>query len=302
MATSSRLLFYLSQILSLLLLLTAPISAQQGSFFSICVEDKGYYTANGTYDTNLHSLLSSLTSNDNNSTTDGFYHASFGENSDRLYATGLCRADLKQNECRSCLNDSKSLLTQNCPNYKEAIGWYRTCTLRYSYRYLYGILELDLGFYSPSRRNVSSDVDSFNRELRGLMENLTNRTVAGGSSRNFAAGHQRTTGYLNTMIYGMVQCSPDLTDRDCNDCLYRGLEILYDYCYGMTSAYVGLATCNVAYNLTRFYDPSVDDLIQLPPTPSPSPPPPPSLQISSPSPPVVSITPTNGTGKSKLNG
>ncbi|PON88171.1 Cysteine rich receptor like kinase [Trema orientale] len=289
-SSSSRLLFLLSPISWLLLLsLTTNINAQQGSFFNFCNDDSGFYTPNSTYDTNLRSLLSSLASND--TSNDWFYSSSFGENSDKVYATGLCRGDLKPDECRRCLNASKYLLTQSCRNDKEAMGGYRTCTLRYSNTYLYGIMKITPVVYYPSQKNVSSNVDSFNLKLRALMESLTRAVTGGGeSSRKFAAGNVTTTDH-GEVIYAMVQCSPDLTDPDCNDCIYRGLLILYDYCYGMTSVYVGLPSCNVAYNLTRFYDSSIDTPFLLPPPPSPP------LQITPASPPVVSLTPTNGTGK-----
>ncbi|PON42026.1 Cysteine rich receptor like kinase [Parasponia andersonii] len=289
-SSSSRLIFFLSPISWLLLLsLTPNINAQQGSFFNFCNNDSGFYTPNSTFDTNLRSLLSSLTSND--TSNDWFYSSSFGENPDKVYATGLCRGDLKSGDCRRCLNASKSLLTQSCRNYKEAMGGYRTCTLRYSNTYLYGIMKITPVVYYPSRKNVSSNVDSFNLKLRALMESLTRAVTGGGeSSRKFAAGNVTTTDH-GEVIYAMVQCSPDLNDPDCNDCIYRGLLILYDYCYGMTSVYIGLPSCNVAYNLTRFYDSSIDTPILLPPSPSPP------LKITPALPPVVSLTPTNGTGK-----
>ena len=102
------------------------------------------------------------------------------------------------------------------------------------------------------------------------MENLRSRAVAGGGSpRYFAAGNIMANDDVKE-IYGMVQCSPDLSSSDCNDCIYTCLKYLDKHLYGMTNVYVGVPSCNVAYNLTRFYDSRIDSLVTLPPPP-PSP-------------------------------
>ncbi|PNY12159.1 cysteine-rich receptor-like protein kinase [Trifolium pratense] len=70
-----------------------------------------------------------------------FYNFSYGQNTDKVNAIGLCRGDVKPDDCRNCLNDSRVLLTRLCPNQKEAIGWYDNCMLRYSNRSIFGIME-----------------------------------------------------------------------------------------------------------------------------------------------------------------
>ncbi|KAI9197936.1 hypothetical protein LWI28_007087 [Acer negundo] len=73
---SSPLLFFLCSILLHFLALTIA-QPQPLSFF--CSNDKGNFSANSTYNTNLNSLLSSL------STTkidNGFFNSSYGENPD----------------------------------------------------------------------------------------------------------------------------------------------------------------------------------------------------------------------------
>lgn len=72
-------------------------------FIIITISDKGRFTANRTYHTNLNTLLSNLTSN--KGIDYGFYNLSYGKNTDKVYAIGLCRGDVKPDECRSCLNN-----------------------------------------------------------------------------------------------------------------------------------------------------------------------------------------------------
>ena len=112
---SSRLLFFLSAIL----ILIVQAFAQPPSFLYYSCLDTGNYTKNSTYETNLNQLLSSLYSN--TEIDYGFYNSSYGQNSDEVYAIGLCRGDVKTDVCRNCLKNSSDLLTRLCPE-KEAIG------------------------------------------------------------------------------------------------------------------------------------------------------------------------------------
>ncbi|KAL6282143.1 hypothetical protein ACE6H2_013072 [Prunus campanulata] len=182
---SSRFLFSIA-ILSLIMITQG--FAQPAHF---CINNRGNYTTNSTYHTNLNTLLSSLTYNKKGNGY-GFYHSSYGQNSDdQVYAIGLCRGDVKSEDCRSCLNNSRYALTQRyCPNQKEAIGWYSNCMLRYSNRSMYGVMETKPSFDIRNPQNVSSSgVDGFNQELRKLLESVRSKAAAGGSLRKFAYGN-----------------------------------------------------------------------------------------------------------------
>ncbi|KAL5579126.1 hypothetical protein UlMin_011568 [Ulmus minor] len=290
MVISSRLIFFIS---SLFMLLTHAI-AQPNFFYKICSEDQGNYTTNSTYQNNLNIVLSSLTSN--KQIKSGFYSSSHGENPHKVYTTGFCRGDLEPNACKSCLNDSTYLLPKVCPNQKGAIGWYINCTLRYSNHSIYGIGEINPAFYYPNKQNVSSDVKAFNQELMALFENLRNRAVTGDSTSFFAAGNLVDHNHSMT-IYGLVQCTPDVSAQDCNDCISYGILVVQEYCYGRKSCLVGLPSCNVAHNISRFYEATADTPVSLPHQMAPPPPP-----VVSPPPPVVSPPPSpssTSTGKGK---
>ncbi|RXH99343.1 hypothetical protein DVH24_011668 [Malus domestica] len=123
-----------------------------------CIDEKGNYTTNSTYQTNLNRLLSSLPSNENGNGY-GFYNASYHLNSsnEHIYAIGLCRGDLTVGDCRTCLSNSVYDLLQRCPNQKEAFGSYEKCMLRYSNRSIYGVMETEPSSTYYNIYNVSSD-------------------------------------------------------------------------------------------------------------------------------------------------
>ncbi|GLT65403.1 hypothetical protein SLA2020_378390 [Shorea laevis] len=64
----------------------------------------------------------------------------------------------------------------------------------------------------------ASDVEGFNQVLRSLLDRLRNRAASGNSTRKFAAGSEAVPGGFQT-IYSLVQCTPDLDELECNNCL-----------------------------------------------------------------------------------
>jgi hypothetical protein len=241
---SSRLLFFLSAIF----LLTAQGGAQTADFlYHVCLNDKGNYTANSNYERNLNRLLFSLSS-----TTEidhGFYHSAYGQNSDQIFAIGLCRGDVNPDVCRGCLNNAASLLTERCPQQKEAIGWYDECMLRYSNRSILGVMETNPSFYWGNTENVSANyVNRFKNDLRTLLESLRSQAAAGGPDLKFAAGNANATNFQR-LIYAFVQCTPDLSQQDCNDCLVGAFQGISQCCDGKEGGRALRPSCNVRFEV-----------------------------------------------------
>uniref|UniRef100_A0A2N9GGM7 Cysteine-rich receptor-like protein kinase 25 n=1 Tax=Fagus sylvatica TaxID=28930 RepID=A0A2N9GGM7_FAGSY len=286
MAKVCSTLLFLSAIF---MLISQAISQPPNFLYQFCL-DKGNYTSNSTYNANLNHLLSSLPSLSSNTEIDnGFYNVSYGQNPDKVYALGLCRADAKHEVCRSCLSNATNLLTLLCPNQKEAIGWYDYCMLRYSFRNIFGIKEDSPSFYMWNRNNVSANVDEFNQDLRTLFDSLRSRASTGGSLRKFAAGNATAPNFQT--LYALMQCTPDLSEQDCSDCLGGVMGGIPNCCNGKQGGRVVGPSCNLRYEVYLFYDPTAD------PTP-PSPSPPPSLPVS-PSPPSTTTPTTKGNGSNK---
>ncbi|KAM5577307.1 hypothetical protein ABKV19_007917 [Rosa sericea] len=191
-----------------------------------------------------HILLLAVSTNGNGY---GFYNSSYAENSsNQVYATGLCRGDFLADACRSCLNDSSHKLTELCPKQKQALVFYDTCMLRYSNRSLYGLMEDSPPFYLVSPRNVaSSEVEGFFEELWKLIRRLSIEAAAGGSLRKFAV-NSTTTSYFKT-IYAQAQCTPDLSEQDCTDCLVGAYGDIITYSYGKDGARILKPSCNIRY-------------------------------------------------------
>nr|GME00622.1 putative receptor-like protein kinase At4g00960 [Ipomoea batatas] len=247
-------------------------AADRKLLFVLCNDLSGNYTQNSTYQNNLNSLLSPLSSNVNDY---GFYNASAGQSPDKTSVVAMCRGDVELSECRKCLNDAAEMTVQSCPTQKEAFGGYYECMIRYCNNPIIGSISNNPVAYFWNSRNVTS-MEQFNQDLWKFLYGLVNKAANNGSSfLKFAA--DKTTGPDSQPIYALVQCIPDLSAQECSACLnssFQEIRIKCDNCYGKTGAALIGPSCNFRYESALFFG---DTLIHVPPASSPLPllPPPP---------------------------
>ncbi|CAI0407067.1 unnamed protein product [Linum tenue] len=238
-------------LLALLILLPLPccrcIFAQPSEFRLLsCYDGAGNYTAGSTYRRNLDTLLSSLAAD--YQTTTGFYNLSVGLGPDRVNAMGLCRADISLQACRDCISEATTRLVFDCPVQKTAFGHYgNTCQLRYSNRSIYGSLEPDPPSLYLGNFNNASDPVRFGDALRALLVRLRGSAAEGSSVRKFATGAARQ-GSLT--IYGLVQCSPDLSRQLCDECIAAAARQIDGRRIG---GQIWQPCCRVGYETHPFY-------------------------------------------------
>ncbi|XP_048438366.1 cysteine-rich receptor-like protein kinase 44 [Pyrus x bretschneideri] len=267
---SSRFLFCLLPIL--FLMINQALGQVPGFLYHFCTNESGNYTTNSTYQTNLNRLLSSLPSNESGNGY-GFYNASYRLNlsNEHIYAIGLCRGDVKAEDCRSCLNNSRYALPQLCPNQKEAIGWYDNCMLRYSNRSIDGVMETSPSFYMWNNNNISSSgLDGFNQELSKVLASIRSEAAAGGSLRKFA--FRNTSAPTFQTIFALAQCTPDISEQECSDCLVGAFGDIPNCCDGKEGGRVYRPSCYFRFEVYRFIDPTTVKQLPSPP-PIHSPPP-----------------------------
>ena len=220
----------------------------------------GNYTSNSTYRANLDSLLTSMSSNTN--INYGFYNFSAGEFPNKVNAIALCRGDISPNDCRSCINKSSHDLLWSCPNQKEAIIWAETCSVRYSYKSIFGIVDVNPLIASSNVQNFS-DVEGFNKVLRPLLDSLRKRASLGNSSQKFAVQSVPAPDFQT--IHALVECTPDLSKVDCTNCLEQVQGYIPKCCDGKQGGKYVTPSCYIRYEIYGFYDPSAE--APLPPPP-----------------------------------
>ncbi|KAM7500911.1 hypothetical protein LguiA_025325 [Lonicera macranthoides] len=104
----------------------------------------------------------------------------------------------------------------------------------------------------------------FNDDLRTLMDTLRSQAPAGGPPRKFAAGNIYGLDFLT--IYGLVQCTPNLSLDDCNICLDGAARGIPGCCGGRRGGRVVRLNYSVHFEVDPFFS-----VTQADATPPPAP-------------------------------
>ncbi|XP_056688995.1 cysteine-rich receptor-like protein kinase 44 [Spinacia oleracea] len=239
------------------------ISAQFQFTYSKCGNIT--YTPNSTYQTNLQTVLKSISSDTRS--TKGYYNFTAGRSPNKVEAMVLCTADIPVNTCRLCMRDSAAILPVVCPNQKQAFGHGGNCLIFFSNNSTFHVVRDDPLWAVWNNKNVSN-IAGFNNTLTSLMRTLQNQASLGNSELKSAIGQTNITG-TNETVYGLVQCSPDLSRLDCVACAVYFPTWLVKPTFISAGARVLSPSCNLRYEIYPFHV-----------GPLPGPPPPPQLQAS----------------------
>nr|AJP61107.1 At4g21400p-like protein [Arabidopsis halleri] len=217
-----------------------------------CVASGGNFTANSTFAGNLNGLVSSFSSL--TSKPYGFYNLSSGDSSEEgVYAIGLCRREVKRDDCLSCIQIAARNLIEQCPRTKQAVVWYTHCMFRYSNMIIYGRKETTPTLSFQAGKNISANRDEFDRLQLELLDRLKGIAAAGGPNRKYAQGSgSGVAGY--PQFYGSAHCTPDLSEQDCNDCLVFGFEKIPRCCDGQVGLRWFFPSCSFRFETWRFYE------------------------------------------------
>lgn len=132
-----------------------------------------------------------------------------------------------------------------------------------------------------SSHHITGNQTRFMELMKNMMNNvIAVRAATGGSQKKFATDSVINTAFQT--IYGLGQCTPDLSPSDCNTCLVDAIGAFKVTQGGR----ILLPSCVVRYEVYPFFDLS---LLSSPP-PAPAPPP------SQPQSPAVDFTHSSGNG------
>ncbi|MED6180581.1 hypothetical protein PIB30_011342 [Stylosanthes scabra] len=165
MPSSFNLIFFL---LVSILNFSITTNAQNTHFlYQVCSKYK--FTANNTtYQNDLSTLLSSLSSKATHNTE--FYNTITGKSpSDTVYGLYMCRGDIPSGLCQECVGNATQRLSNNteCSHSVAAVMWYDECMVRYSNTSFFSRVTVAPGYpgYVLASPNNMTDQQSFNRLL-----------------------------------------------------------------------------------------------------------------------------------------
>ncbi|KAL9292267.1 putative cysteine-rich repeat secretory protein 19 [Arabidopsis thaliana] len=227
-----------------------------------CVVNQGKYKPGSKYEKSLDDIIQSFSNKDKDSYgfRTGYSMKAYGKEPDMVSITYQCRIDSRGPKCQSCVvTAGYELLRKRCPRYKEAIIWYDQCLVEFSSLDTSGQINYDDNFCMPSAKNLIGNSISLEERLH-LLNNLTKIAVT-KIDKNiegikkpvlYAAGEKR----LGTKsLYGMVQCSADLSVQGCNECMLYYIVHFQECWESKQGVRVLSRSCNFRYELYPFISP-----------------------------------------------
>ncbi|KAM7275233.1 hypothetical protein ACFE04_017099 [Oxalis oulophora] len=174
----------------------------------------GTFASSDPYADNLAKLFSSL---ECKTPSSGFSSDFTGHNPDKSYGLALCRGDVSKSDCKTCVTNATAEITKRCPNEKSAI----IC-----------------------------DPEIFNNNTKVLLSNLAGKAVA--SKEFYATGETKLD--ESRTLYGLTQCTRDISSEYCKNCLDQIISELLSCCDAREGGRVINGSCNFRYELYPFVD------------------------------------------------
>ncbi|KAK9681694.1 hypothetical protein RND81_10G020900 [Saponaria officinalis] len=248
-------------LLSIILIIQVTEVSSQFSFrHSDC--SGATYTPNSPYQTNLNTVLNELMTD--TKITYGFYNLSVGNPPNQVHSLAFCRGDVPLDICRVCITDSAKTISQTCPTQMQAFGYSEYCTIYITNKPVYGTVQDSPQWYLTGSDTVTDTV-GFNASVVRLMTSLMNNASVGGSEIKYASGNFSLVG--DQVLYGLVQCTPDLSAKRCVDCVQGSLSLLPSCCiqpdFKASGVKIVEPSCFVQYDLTPFFG-NVANLVSPP--------------------------------------
>ncbi|KAH7860279.1 hypothetical protein Vadar_011581 [Vaccinium darrowii] len=239
----SRLLIPL-YLLSISLLFQLGLAIDLDSYSIYCSQSS--FLAGGPYNKNLNNLVRYL---DSKTPLTGFGSGSQGLGQNRTYGLALCRGDINSRDCKACVDQASNEIQKVCKLKKEAIAWYDVCMLKYSNLSFLGKID-NKNWYFEESTNFWSNPGYFNKEVIQILSTLQKEAYV--SPKMYAAGALEIGN--STTLYGLVQCTRDLSSANCNICLEEAIGAVTPYFHGSVGGKIWGGSCNVRYEIYPFFN------------------------------------------------
>ncbi|KAI5411019.1 hypothetical protein KIW84_056248 [Lathyrus oleraceus] len=245
MATTKLTLISTLKFLIFMTLFTKPI-AQSPNYVGDDCQNSTEQSLTTTYKSNLKKVLSLLSSDA--IVSKGYNHTSIGANTvDGVYGLYDCRGDVTGSFCQFCVSTAASDILQHCPNRPSAVIWYNFCILRYSNHNFFAKLTTTPSWHILGSKNINNpqEVEKGEDNMQSLIKEATME-----SGKLYAMGEFNLS---DEKRYGLVQCSRDLSENECNQCLEAMLDKVPKCCGTKIGWQVLAPSCLIKYDDFIFY-------------------------------------------------
>ncbi|KAI3924111.1 hypothetical protein MKW92_001316 [Papaver armeniacum] len=228
------------------------------NIFQVCFG--GNITSN-TYRSNLNLLLSSLTNSFNKTIIlNGYYNDTIGRKPNAAYGYYQCRGDLTLEECRYNVDLAVKEVLGRCPNSTGAMITYKELVaLKFSDQSIFSVMRDAPSFPLPNANSVTNP-DEFNPGLGKLVNNILEKVASNGVSNTSSSTNRNLYGIgsidvsSSQKIYGLAQCSADLSVKNCTQCLRGKIDDYLKSYSGRVGGRVICWSCYFRYETYLFYN------------------------------------------------
>ncbi|KAF3435901.1 hypothetical protein FNV43_RR22993 [Rhamnella rubrinervis] len=197
---------------------------------------------------NIDTLLTKLVSN---IASTGYVATSYGRDPNQVYGLAQCRGDVAKEDCSTCIQDAAKQIRQRCPNEADARIWYDYCFLRYNTKNFIGEIDTSYGIFYYNVNNVTDPVN-FIKQLEDLTGRIRAQAVE-PKNQGLGKGESKLSPLVS--LYALVQCTRDISQIDCAQCLAIAVETFTTICSERKGCRVLYSSCYVRYELYPFFFP-----------------------------------------------
>ncbi|CAM0906156.1 unnamed protein product [Alopecurus aequalis] len=215
--------------------------------------DQQIYLPNSTFAANLATMSAVLPKN---ASASGFSAGAFGRAPDTAYGLGLCRGDVIGDSCTGCLAMAFNGSADMCRYSKDVTIFYDQCHVRFYDRDFLAGAGNSPEKVASNMNNVSrGNVAVFDRLVDSLANALADK--ASNASGRYATGQ---AGFPPDKInvYGLAQCTPDLTTAQCRGCLAEIIGQMPESLSGRVGGRILGVRCNYRYEKDIFFATTAD--------------------------------------------
>ncbi|XP_074324211.1 antimicrobial ginkbilobin-2-like protein [Apium graveolens] len=239
MPSSNKISICLISLLTFTIFLQTPFAFAANPLSYYCINPQNF-TAGTPYELNLNQLTGLL---DYLTQPSGYAQASISQ---QVYGLGLCRGDVSSFDCLTCISEAGIEARKLCPGNKGAVIWYDNCMFKYLDQNFFGQIDKSVVVSLLNVNNITNNQDLFKQRNSELLGNLSQE--ASISSKRYARGEIAID--ENTTIYGLAQCTRDLSSYDCKKCLDD--QIYNNLPQEKIGGRVLGGSCNVRYEVYPF--------------------------------------------------
>eukprot|EP00253_Pinus_taeda_P006038 PITA_06038 len=207
------------------------------------------YTEGSTFESNLIIVFDRLVQGAMQTGFNIFVH---GESPDEVYALLQCREDMTGDQCYSCSLNATSTLKHLCLNSTGCSIWLFECFVRYENYNFTGKMDTRLGSIYSEDFSGNTGVSIPNKFFQADVKDFLNKLSAEAALETKRSALNATDS-SSQKIYGLVQCTRDISSKDCTTCLSHAINSIFT-----SSVYAGVQywgqSCIVRYEIYLFFN------------------------------------------------